>query len=179
MGKLARNQGAYGPRTDTRSEIGPAARRRRNRRLLAAGVVLSIGLIAVATLSGRASAAPTTGKGHSYGIDVDATCSTFTVTNEMRVRDEIRGIIRRNATKGRAPDPFGTASEFVRMAAPSCTTYPSRTRNPGEAKLFVYVAKQTLTVLQQENLIALSEVTTFQNMLNVWALGQGIPPGEL
>lgn len=122
-----------------------------------------------------ASAAPK----KSLGITVDAQCNTFSVTNEAAVRDAIRAEVRlQTQVANTAADPFVATRAYLKKAAPHCTTYPNNTRNPGEAALFVLAFNTTLDVMEDEKLLSVDQMAQFKEMLQIWALNQGIPPEE-
>lgn len=144
-------------------------------------LILTTGVLGVVTIGAIAYALrddePKKTTKKNYGIKVDEQCNNFTVTNEAQIRDTLRAEIRSLAKRG-SVDPFEAARAFLKKAAPHCTTYPNNTRNPGEAALFVQTLNSTLDVMEDEKLVSEDQIDTFKGMVYVWAVNQGVPPGD-
>lgn len=155
------------------SASGGDLRRNQRRTVLwtAAGAAVAIGIIAW-TVSAR---------GHrprrTYGIKVDPGCNTFEVTSEADVRREVEIQVKSAIRRG-APNPFDITSAFLRKAAPHCTFFPSNTRNLGEATLYVMTFNTVLQTLLSHNLLSQDQANMFHQMLEIWAVNQGIPAEE-
>jgi hypothetical protein len=134
----------------------------------------TLGLVGAAVaVAGTANAAPP-----MQTITIGEGCSTFTINDLQKLRDELR-IAGRQAVQRGAVDPLQTTSQYIRRVAPRCATYPANTNNPGEVKLFAAVYTELLDVLRTENLLSDSNFTTWYSMLTTWAAGQGVPASEL
>lgn len=150
------------------------AEQRRNKLIVYGSVAMIAGLFGVALVWPKDVKAKKKGP----GVVVDASCSGWNVTDQQAMNNRIRQLIQKHATAG-VVDPFAVAHEFMREAAKHCRSYPSDAGTPQEAKLFVVVMNTVLTILMQEKLIGLEQLTTFTNMLKIWAVAQGVPPEEL
>jgi hypothetical protein len=113
-------------------------------------------------------------KKKDYGLRVDGQCNTYEVTNENKVRDNLRAGIRAQ----KDADPFQVTKSFLNKAAPNCTTYPSNVRNPGEAVLFIKTFNSTLDIMEDENLLSEEQIATFKSMVKIWGVNQGVPIGD-
>lgn len=142
--------------------------------LLGGGLV---GLAAITALAISLKEDEPKKKKKGYGLTVDPQCNTFTVNSKSQIRDSIRAEVRTLSKQGDA-DPFQATRAFLKKAAPHCTTYPNNTRNPGEASLFVLAFNSTLDVMENEKLLSMDQMSTFKDMVKVWAIDQGVPPGE-
>ena len=112
------------------------------------------------------------------GIEIADQCNSYKITDTDLFTRSIRTIIKADTRHG-VVDPFQVARKFLKKAAPKCSFYPSNTRNPGEASLFVRVLDEVLDVMKEENLLSVQQQSMFRGMLEVWATAQGVPANEL
>ena len=142
-------------------------------------IMVGVGAIgAVMLISSLTSSKKTTSSLGGTGIEITDQCNSYKITDPDLFARSIRSIVKTDARQG-VVDPFQVARKFLKKAAPKCSFYPSNTRNPGEASLFVRVLDEVLDVMKEENLLSAQQQSTFRGMVEVWATAQGVPANEL
>jgi len=144
---------------------------------IAAGVV-ALGAIAGAVIL-TAPEPPKKKKGN--GLKVLPQCAGYEIVDLVRLREALRKQLRKSA-KDAAPDPFQVTSAFLRAKPHNCTVYPSQTRNPGEAEVYVEVFKLVTELMEQERYTSPAQRQVFDRMAEQWAAAQGVgdlPPEDI
>lgn len=105
-------------------------------------------------------------------------CNDFALGDRQEINDAIVPLVRSAASDG-AVDPFAVTTEFIRKYASHCRSYPEKTRNPGEAKLYVESFGQVLRVMEELQLLSHDQRGYFLEMVSVWGKSQGLGPADL
>lgn len=151
---------------------------RQERVVLATAGVALVGLTGLALyVSSKEKPKKKTKK--QLGVKVTgAQCNTFEVTDAGKLRQRASGEVASAARQGPV-DPFEVTRKMVRQISRNCTTYPAKTRNPGEALLFLKVFDAVLDGMVFQKLIEPREVGMWEEMSEIWALKQGVTAEEL
>jgi hypothetical protein len=105
-------------------------------------------------------------------------CNDFALGDRQEINDAIVPLVRSAASDGPV-DPFAVTTEFIRRYASHCNSYPAKTRNPGEAKLYVESFAQVLRVMEELQLVSHEQRGYFLEMVSVWGKSQGLGPADL
>lgn len=156
-----------------RNPIGPLTREQKLALGIGAGALLAIGTLSAIAWASSGDPAPV-----KRALEVGDACSTFAVTSDQKLRDDLRARLRSAAKRGPI-DPLQITAQYLSGYAPQCPTYPANVQNPGQVKLFAAVYTTLLDVMQQENFLSSGDFPTWYNMMTTWAAGQGVPAEEL
>ena len=152
---------------------------RQERIVLATAGVALVGITGLALYVSSKQEKPKKPKPKNLGVKVTgAQCNTFEVTDAGQLRQQAAGAVSGAARRGPV-DPFEVTRSLVRQVSKDCTSYPAKTRNPGEALLFLRVFDAVLDGMVFQKLIEPREVGMWEEMSEVWALKQGVTPEEL
>lgn len=144
---------------------------------------IGAGVVAVGAIAGAVllTAPSPPKKKKDLGLKVLPQCAGYEITDLVKLREALRKQVRKVA-KDQAPDPFQVTSAFLRAKPHSCTVYPSQTRNPGEAEVYVAVFKIVTELLEQERYTSPAQRAVFDRMVDEWAAAQGVgdlPPQDI
>ena len=149
------------------------AEQRRNKILAGIGVVSVVALVA-AGFAGAAEASKPTTKRRSGISNVSADCNSWQV-DDFQLRADLAALVRQSSQKGDL-DAFEIAKNYMKLVAPRCTTYPSKTQTPKQAELFVTVFRTLLSVMEEQKLIDTETKNMWTSMMFSWAIAQGVDP---